>query len=52
MQAAKYLKNRISLFLNLPFAPLDQMSLTQRLRNIGRTEGSTAELLPLPGRSN
>jgi arsenate reductase (thioredoxin) len=52
VQAANYLKNRISLFLNLPFASLDQMSLTHRLRDIGRIEGSTAELLPLPGRSN
>jgi arsenate reductase len=49
VQAARYLKNRISLFLSLPFASLDQMSLTQRLPDIGRTEGSTAELLNLPG---
>ena len=42
VQAAKYLKNRISLFLNLPFSSLDQMSLTQRLREIGGTEGATA----------
>ena len=52
VQAAKYLKNRISLFLNLPFASLDQMSLGQRLRDIGRIEGSTAELLPFPGRGD
>jgi arsenate reductase (thioredoxin) len=52
VQAAKYLKNRITLFLNLPFASLDQMSLGQRLRDIGRIEGSTAELPPFPGRSD
>ena len=52
VQAAKYLKNRITLFLNLPFAALDQMSLGQRLRDIGRIEGSTAELLPFPGRGD
>ena len=52
VQAAKYLKNRITLFLNLPFASLDQMTLGQRLRDIGRVEGSTAELLPFPGRSD
>ena len=39
VQAAKYLKNRITLFLNLPFASLDQMSLQQRLRDIGRHRG-------------
>jgi arsenate reductase len=52
VQAAKYLKNRITLFLNLPFGSLDQMTLGQRLRDIGRVEGSTAELLPFPGRSD
>ena len=42
VQAAKYLKNRISMFLNLPLASIDQLSLQRRLRDIGRTEGSTA----------
>jgi arsenate reductase (thioredoxin) len=42
VQAATYLKDRISVFLNLPFASLDQMSLTNRLRDIGRREGTTA----------
>ena len=41
MQAAKFLKARISLFLNLPFASLDQLSLASRLREIGEAEGST-----------
>lgn len=41
-QAAKYLKTRISLFLNLPLASLDKMSLSTRLREIGDAEGATA----------
>jgi arsenate reductase len=43
VQAAKYLKNRISLFLDLPFGALDEMSLTNRLRDIGRIEGTTVD---------
>ena len=42
VQAAKYLKTRISLFLNLPLASLDQLSLASRLRDIGHAEGATA----------
>jgi arsenate reductase (thioredoxin) len=42
VQAAKYLKNRISVFLNLPLASIDELSLQHRLRDIGRMEGSTA----------
>ena len=42
VQAAKYLKNRISVLLNLPLASIDQLSLQHRLRDIGRLEGSTA----------
>lgn len=42
VQAAKYLKNRISTFLSLPLASIDQLSLQHRLRDIGRLEGSTA----------
>ena len=41
VQAAKYLKTRISLFLNLPLASLDKISLAARLREIGHAEGST-----------
>jgi arsenate reductase (thioredoxin) len=41
-QAAKYLKTRISLFLNLPIASLDQVSLASRLREIGYAEGATS----------
>jgi arsenate reductase len=35
VQAAKYLKTRISMFLNLPIASLDKISLAARLREIG-----------------
>ena len=42
VQAAKFLKARISLFLNLPFASLNQLSLASRLREIGEAEGSTS----------
>lgn len=42
VQAAKYLKNRISTFRCLPLASIDQLSLQHRLRDIGRLEGSTA----------
>ena len=41
VQAFRYLRNRISLFVNLPIASLDRMTLGARLREIGRTEGST-----------
>ncbi len=39
--AARYLKNRISVFLNLPLASIDKLALGTRLREIGRMEGST-----------
>ena len=39
--AARYLKNRISLFANLPLESLDKLSLGTKLREIGSTEGST-----------
>jgi arsenate reductase len=41
VQAAKYLKTRISLFLNLRPASLDKISLTSRLHEIGHAEGAT-----------
>jgi arsenate reductase len=40
--ALRYLRNRIDLFLELPIAALDTMTLKARLRDIGATEGSTA----------
>jgi arsenate reductase (thioredoxin) len=52
VQVAKYLKNRISAFLALPMASLDQVALTHHLREIGRLEGATAAtVLPFDRRS-
>jgi len=42
VQAAKYLKNRISVFLALPMASLDQVALTQRLGDIGQLGGASS----------
>ncbi len=42
VQAFKYMKNRIGAFLALPVASLDRASLGARLRDIGRSEGTTA----------
>ncbi len=39
--AFKYLRNRISVFNSLPIRSLDKMTLTARLRDIGRLEGAT-----------
>lgn len=39
--AARYLKNRISLFVNLPIASLSTMSLGAKLRDIGHSEGAS-----------
>lgn len=43
--AARYLKNRISLFVNLPLHRIERLALTTQLREIGRGEGAT---LPHP----
>ncbi|NVM41230.1 arsenate reductase ArsC [Ochrobactrum intermedium] len=40
-QAARFLKNRISAFLNLPHATIDRMALQNHLKEIGTMEGST-----------
>jgi arsenate reductase len=42
VQAFRYLRNRISIFINLPIASLDRMALSARLREIGEAEGSTS----------
>jgi arsenate reductase len=42
VQAFRYLKNRISIFINLPIASLDAMTLGARLSEIGTMQGSTA----------
>jgi arsenate reductase (thioredoxin) len=39
--AFRYLKNRISLLLALPIHRLDKLALTNRLREIGETEGAS-----------
>ncbi|MBB3948220.1 arsenate reductase [Rhizobium skierniewicense] len=41
-QAARFLKNRIAAFLSLPLTSIDRMALEQKLRQIGRMEGSTS----------
>jgi arsenate reductase len=41
VQAFKYLRNRISLFLSLPLASIDKLALGSKLREIGRIEGAT-----------
>jgi protein-tyrosine-phosphatase len=40
--AFRYLKNRISAFTSLPIRSLDKLSLTVKLREIGRMEGASA----------
>ena len=40
-QAARFLKNRITAFINLPLESIDRMALETRLRQIGAMEGST-----------
>jgi arsenate reductase len=40
-RALIYLKNRISIFMNLPLRSIDAMSLATKLREIGKLEGST-----------
>lgn len=39
--ATRYVKNRISAFINLPIRSLDALSLTAKLREIGKLEGAT-----------
>ena len=40
--AARFLKNRISVFTSLPLASIDKLALGTRLREIGRMEGSAS----------
>lgn len=42
-RALNYLSNRISLFLALPHDSIDEMAMERKLKEIGRTEGSTSE---------
>lgn len=41
VQALRLLRNRISVFVNLPIASIDKLALGSRLRDIGRMEGAT-----------
>ena len=41
VQATKYLRNRISIFVSLPIRSLDKMALNGKLREIGQIEGAT-----------
>jgi arsenate reductase len=41
VQAGRYIKNRLSVFLSLPLASIDKMTLDKRLHDIGRMEGAT-----------
>lgn len=40
--AQRYLKNRISAFIALPFASLDTFALTEKVRAIGQQAGATS----------
>jgi arsenate reductase len=44
MTAFRYLKNRISIFANLPLRSIDKLSLGTRLREIGRSERRPHEM--------
>jgi protein-tyrosine-phosphatase len=41
VRAQRYLKTRLSLFLNLPLESLDRLSLRSRLAEIGHTDGAS-----------
>ncbi len=41
--AFRYLRNRITAFIALPIRSLDQISLTNRLKEIGRMEGASQD---------
>ncbi len=41
VQAVRFLKNRISTFINLPIMSLDSLALRNRLNAIGQMEGAT-----------
>lgn len=43
VQAFKYLRTRIGIFLSLPLASIDALALSSKLREIGRTEGESTQ---------
>lgn len=42
LQTLRYLTNRISLFLTLPIASIDEMAMKQKLKEIGKAEGASS----------
>jgi arsenate reductase len=44
LQALRFLRRRIELFLTLPLASIDQMALKAKLKEIGREEGATGQV--------
>lgn len=44
IQALRYLRRRIDLFLALPLSAIDEMALKARLEEIGRQEGATGQV--------
>ena len=43
VQAAKFLRNRISIFASLPISSLDEIALQRRLHDIGTVEGASRD---------
>ncbi len=43
VQAAKFMRNRIGVFVNLPLKSLDHLSLRNRLNAIGAMDGATSK---------
>ncbi|RQW40506.1 arsenate reductase ArsC [Novosphingobium sp. LASN5T] len=43
IQALRYMSNRISLFLTLPIASIDEMAMKRKLKEIGQGEGASAK---------
>jgi protein-tyrosine-phosphatase len=43
VQAFRYLRNRLSAFVNLPIRSLDALTLGHRIRDIGRMDGATLQ---------
>ena len=41
IQALRYMQNRISLFLALPHASLDELAMRRKIKEIGQSEGTT-----------
>lgn len=44
VQALRYLRRRIELFLALPLTAIDDMALKAKLKDIGRQEGATGQV--------